>query len=100
MAAEYSLAKDSKKTSDSQGVNGLSKNSDLWDKVQETGAWSHYPDVLPPKSGRGFYDPIQAGPVRDELWDDRPEPGAPDESVSWIGVNSTTPGTLGQRGLD
>lgn len=39
--------------------------SDAWDKVQETGAWSHYPVTMGPKEG--LRDPIIAGPPREEL---------------------------------
>lgn len=57
---------------------GFSSNAH-WAEVQEGGAWSHLPQQRGPKDG--FHDPIEANPVRQELWNDQNETGAPDDAL-------------------
>lgn len=52
--------------------------SDAWDKVQETGAWSHYPVSNAPKMGN---NPVEAGPQRESLWNNQNERAASDDTV-------------------
>lgn len=57
---------------------GFSSNAH-WAEVQEGGAWSHTPSSEGPKDG--FHDPVEADPVRQELWNDANQTGAPDDAL-------------------
>ena len=66
------------------GLPGFSSNSHWEEDAQDEGAfWSHHPVHLPPSSGKGFVDPIEAGPQCKQLWTDQNQPAAPDDNKSW-----------------
>jgi hypothetical protein len=56
---------------------GFSSNA-KWDQLQEGGLWSHLPVQPGPKAG--FHDPIEANPVRSQLWEGSNQSGADDDA--------------------
>lgn len=71
-------------TDAAHGLSGFSSNSGALG--DPNGLWSHQPVQKGPKEsgdGKSFLDPIEAGPKRQELWNDGNQPSADDDSQGW-----------------